>query len=667
MRSGGVSPFAIYAANGFTPDLIADIAGVQGSATYTDNAGGNTFDSVFSFSRAGVAHQLNSGGSYSSVADGVPRTGHHYANGITFIPDGMMFEPAPHNNIIQYSTDFTNDWWQKTRLAPIAVDAVGSDGVTVNATTIRDDGAGETGSVRLQKSMTLPSSGDWVLTAVVKADGVAWLKMSEILFDNGVNSIWFDISSGTVGHILDVPNTNAFIRPMGNGFFECSLKVRSVSDLSGFITIEAAENNKSSVQPRDGTTSIIVEKITMTNTSVPASYVETSGGVGAINAETLSIPSSNTSPSTTALSMFIDVKVSRAPSEEVTLMRWAADASNSIEIGVNTSNEIFCTSTISGTSTTVTGSVLFSPEDRSSEISSKIAVRLSSTGLNISVDGKNAAEVSIGGIPDLDGADIDFLARMTLSEFRVWMDADISDAGINEVTGSELYLFGIAGQSNMIGRVGYDFFKSHARNVFEWDEGEDISFAAIPLDGHFNERIGDMGPDIEFGRSLITARPRAKIIFVPKAQGSTGFSTNHWNDGNGVHEDFVARMNAAILSTGKTPDGILWHLGESDAFAGRTEVEFSGDMDAAFAAFRASITSATNIPIVIGQIGSFLDTEAYTTRDAINAAIIDTPNRLSNIAESNTSDLTAFDGVHFDAASVRLMGERYYNAWVGLR
>ena len=90
-------------------------------------------------------------------------------------------------------------------------------------------------------------------------------------------------------------------------------------------------------------------------------------------------------------------------------------------------------------------------------------------------------------------------------------------------------------------------------------------------------------------------------------------------------------------------------------------------VDAAIAGLRSDIAGAANLPFVFGQIGTFLSPASFPTRDAVNAAIADTPNRVANTAVASSAGLSAIaDGVHYDAASVRTMGGRLFAAWDSL-
>ncbi len=77
---------------------------------------------------------------------------------------------------------------------------------------------------------------------------------------------------------------------------------------------------------------------------------------------------------------------------------------------------------------------------------------------------------------------------------------------------------------------------------------------------------------------------------------------------------------------------------------------------------RSDIIGASVVPFVAGQIPN-LSSAAFPTEDEVNAAILDLPNRVSNTAVAQNTSLTRLpDGVHYDAPSLRTMGERMYSA-----
>lgn len=230
-------------------------------------------------------------------------------------------------------------------------------------------------------------------------------------------------------------------------------------------------------------------------------------------------------------------------------------------------------------------------------------------------------------------------------------------------------VFACLGQSNMVGRASFDQGAVHPAGTLMWGrEGaanNTLVAATVPLD-HHDPGNGQMGLDIEFARTLAVAEPGRDLIFVPSADGGTGFSADRWNPGDDLYVDAVTRINAALSSV---PDavlaGILWHQGESDVGLGAA---YQTRLDAMITQMRADITRANAAtPIVLGEMVPGWVT-AQSGRQIIQAIIADTPNRIPFTAVASSVGLTdRGDLIHFDAASLRTLGARYHAALVTAR
>lgn len=229
-------------------------------------------------------------------------------------------------------------------------------------------------------------------------------------------------------------------------------------------------------------------------------------------------------------------------------------------------------------------------------------------------------------------------------------------------------VFLLVGQSNMGGRADYDSLGLHPSGTFQWDQANALVAASVPLD-HPSQPGGTMGLDITFADDYRAAFSTNPLLYVPSAVGSTGFADNNWNQGDVEYEAAVDRVNATLAAFPCSRfRGILWLQGEQDAFEDNalTESEYATALDAMIAAMRSDITGASNTPFVAGQIpdisGGF-----FPTNDEVNDAIADLPNRVANTAVALNTGLTKLgDGLHYDAASLRTMGERIYTAYATL-
>lgn len=220
------------------------------------------------------------------------------------------------------------------------------------------------------------------------------------------------------------------------------------------------------------------------------------------------------------------------------------------------------------------------------------------------------------------------------------------------------HAFILAGQSNMVGRADFDGGTTHPANVYQYNRAGNLVAAAPPLD-HRDENPEDMGLDISFSEAYMAANPDVDLILIPCADGGTGFSSNDWNPGDTVYEDMVTRVAAAFASN---PDlelkGFLWHQGERDKNGANRE-NYPTVWNAMINDFISRSVMTVETPVVTG--GLF---EANADAIAMSAVIEGIADDRDYATFVDVSDTTAFDNLHFDAASLRVIGGRYYTQWL---
>lgn len=223
-------------------------------------------------------------------------------------------------------------------------------------------------------------------------------------------------------------------------------------------------------------------------------------------------------------------------------------------------------------------------------------------------------------------------------------------------------VFLLIGQSNMVGRPSRDDGPGHPAGVRQWgrfgaDNGQLIA-PTSPLQ-HRDPQTGDMGLDICFSRSWVAQNPGGQLVLVPSADGGTSLGSGFWQPGGAGYVDAVTRANAALAALPEAVfGGFLWHQGESDT----ANAAYASQLDAMIAAFRTDVTGAgPQTPFVLGQLVPGW-VAGNADRGAVQAIIDTTPARVPYTAVASAKGLVAFDGIHFDAASLRTLGARYASA-----
>ncbi|MBI1301964.1 MAG: hypothetical protein GC137_09970 [Alphaproteobacteria bacterium] len=228
-------------------------------------------------------------------------------------------------------------------------------------------------------------------------------------------------------------------------------------------------------------------------------------------------------------------------------------------------------------------------------------------------------------------------------------------------------VFLLAGQSNMVGFNGDGTVDGPNPKIFEIDRDgnatldKKIKLAEQPLQ-HDGGSAGHIGLGYTFAEQYIADNPDKKVILVPTARGTTGFSSGEWTVATGSrYLDAVDRANEVMsYGTGtKTFKGILWHQGEQDT--SMSQAAYAAALDAMVAGLRADITGASSAPFICGDL---LPGWNLPSSQSVRDALADTPNRDANSAfVASTSLADGGDGIHFDAPSLRILGQRYYDAF----
>ena len=152
------------------------------------------------------------------------------------------------------------------------------------------------------------------------------------------------------------------------------------------------------------------------------------------------------------------------------------------------------------------------------------------------------------------------------------------------------------------------------------------------------------------------------IGLIPCADG--GSSLDDWAIDGMLFEHAISQAKLAQKTSNL--EGILWHQGENDATpdaANQYEEKFSLIVKA----FRREL-NVPDLPIVIGGLGDFLTEGMYgayfSAYTVVNKKLQDCAKSIPNCYFTTASGLTSNpDFIHFNAASQRIFGVRYFEAF----
>ncbi|HYG78230.1 MAG TPA: sialate O-acetylesterase [Planctomycetota bacterium] len=214
-------------------------------------------------------------------------------------------------------------------------------------------------------------------------------------------------------------------------------------------------------------------------------------------------------------------------------------------------------------------------------------------------------------------------------------------------------LFLLVGQSNMAGRgkVEEQDKRPHSR-VLALSKTDAWVPAVDPI--HFDKSIAGVGLGTTFGKLAAEANPGDTIGLIPCAVGGT--SIDQWKKGGKLYTEAVRRARLAMEKG--TLAGILWHQGESDA---ANPADYAAKAQKFFADLRAEL-NAEKVPLVIGTLGDF-----QGKYGVINPIIQKLPESVPMCACVSADGLNhGGDKLHFDSASLRELGTRYFAKWQSL-
>ena len=236
--------------------------------------------------------------------------------------------------------------------------------------------------------------------------------------------------------------------------------------------------------------------------------------------------------------------------------------------------------------------------------------------------------------------------------------------GVTLPAKEKLHLYLLVGQSNMAGRgkVEDQDKTPHPRVLMLNKAGEWVP-AVDPM--HFDKSAAGVGLGRTFGILAAEANPDVTIGLIPCAVG--GSPIDAWKPG--VHyaptnsnpwDDTMKRAQIALKSG--TLKGILWHQGESDS-TDKLAPEYEAKLHDLIARLRKEL-NAPNVPFIAGQMGRFEDAPWKDAAKIVNKAHEDLPTKVKNTAFVSAEGLKhKGDKVHFDAASYREFGKRYFEAF----
>ena len=225
-----------------------------------------------------------------------------------------------------------------------------------------------------------------------------------------------------------------------------------------------------------------------------------------------------------------------------------------------------------------------------------------------------------------------------------------------------IHSFLLIGQSNMAGRgFAHEVERIRNKDVLVLRNGRwlpmyvpvnpDRSFAGVNLAESFADKYA--------------REKQVQVGLIPCADGGT--CLDQWVEG-GLLFDHACYM-AKLATRTSTIAGVLWHQGESDCMEHRYpfyEMKCAAIMEA----FRREL-DLYDVPFLLGGLGDYLmdcdQSPVYQNYRYINEALRQLAGKQCMMGYVSAEGLTAnADNLHFNAASLREFGLRYYEEFLKL-
>lgn len=221
----------------------------------------------------------------------------------------------------------------------------------------------------------------------------------------------------------------------------------------------------------------------------------------------------------------------------------------------------------------------------------------------------------------------------------------------------ELYL--LMGQSNMVGRDTrkMDAHVDNPRILVLADDGRWI-VARDPLHHPPGGIAPGVGPGLSFADEMVKRDPNVTIGLIPCAVGGTPL--RRWMKDGDLYK--AAIEQAKVAAKFGQIKGVLWHQGEADTGKEATATTYGQRLTKMFEDLRSDL-GAPNLPIVVGQLGPFLDGKKHPFLNDVREALRRMPTTMPSVGYADSEKLTdKGDKLHFSTESQREMGHRYAEA-----
>ena len=235
--------------------------------------------------------------------------------------------------------------------------------------------------------------------------------------------------------------------------------------------------------------------------------------------------------------------------------------------------------------------------------------------------------------------------------------------GLTKIEG-EMHAFLMLGQSNMAGRGEFaDVEPIVNRNCYMLRMGRWQKMSE-PINPDRAIFTGEFHSGVSLGASFADDVSRTlgwRVGLIPCADGGTRLA--QWMPGELLFDHAV--MMASLAARTAKIEGILWHQGESDCGTEEGIATYAENFKVMIAALRAAL--GANVPLFIGELSERTGARwgGGKGHDRMNGVFKLLAQEMPNTTLIPAAELDLKpDELHFNAASLRVLGSRYAEAFL---
>ena len=275
--------------------------------TFSDGSSPSTINKFYtgSINISGTAYVINN---YVGSTRVVTVTGSPTAGAFSLVNNnygqslGLLIEEARENKLT-YSSDFSNDAWNKANVTITSAANVAPDGTQTTQNIIPSKVVGGANYPVLYQPFSATSGVTYIISAYVKYNGVRYIAFRT----HGTNFVWFDVLSGTIANNSDPSLFKPFVTSVGNGWYRVGCSVLAITtgsmnhhvyltDNSASVSWSGAANGYSGIYiwgaqleagsfatsyiptPSSSTVTRLADAVSMTGTNFSSWYNQAQGG-----------------------------------------------------------------------------------------------------------------------------------------------------------------------------------------------------------------------------------------------------------------------------------------------------------------------------------------------------------------------------------------------------